>query len=735
MAMKTKSVAIVAGVVLALGATATWQWQRSERSLRPRAPLAPQSQPVDSATTESARAIDGARVADLPADAAPPPVASDATSTVIPVEVVNASGEPCRSGRIHGSWREFPPPGASGEFDEQIADFEPSRAFDVAIDGDVTELRLPATTRLVTISASVAAFSPTSVRKVIDRESEPTARRGEPHRWRPLRLIVGESSPDTALRGRVTVDGVARVPLGLTLTPGWDNVVLEEEGVRIHALDATYRLAPRPTGEGTLWVTSDETVPRRFDIDDDDTEVDLALTSGRRLELTLLDRRTGRIAPGVELHVDTAVIVERTFFRESWRNHGRYVRSGRDGVARMAGLPEIGRVEVRRDGSMDVRGAPRDSGTALGSGVRMATLKEPVRTLALDEDSADVVRATLRIDLERSTRRVFGTVPREWLEAGANGEGTLQLFWAKAVANERPQRRDLAIELTAEGGWSLEVAPGSNYLVWAERDLLRASKVARVEVGEEDVGPIALALRPGSDVVLRVRSCPTGGYLHLDVSDPDEVTPLATTVPLHGGTFERRLRLEVPTEIEVGWSEQRDGEAGVKQRKRVDPATTAMVEFELAAGDARDLLFATDRASDHVALPEDSLLLLLRVDERGALDTESRALVALRGAKSREPVAIAAGRWLWVVVGDVRGVLAGVADVPPFAVGVPITLHAAVEERAAIEIGRGFTVEAIDGVEIPAQLRRVLQWVALGKPASDAPILVPRGARIALREE
>lgn len=106
----------------------------------------------------------------------------------------------------------------------------------------------------------------------------------------------------------------------------------------------------------------------------------------------------------------------------------------------------------------------------------------------------------------------------------------------------------------------------------------------------------------------------------------------------------------------------------------------------------------------------------------------------------------AAGRWLWFAGedrgsgalapgGKLRGVIAGIADVPPFAVGVPITLRAALDARDPTEIGRGFTVESLAGVEIPAELRKLLQWVAVGQPASADPILVPSGARIALREE
>ncbi|MBL8843238.1 MAG: RNA polymerase sigma factor [Planctomycetes bacterium] len=741
MASKAKAVAVAAGVVLALGAAA-WQWRAPSPAVAespdgarsvvatPEAAVAPPEPALD-------EAIELPTAQRAAATAAPLDAPLEEAAAVIPVAVADPAGLAFRSGRLRGAWREFPRPGADrtpAPFDEAASGFEPWRSFDVAITGVVTELRLPATAREIRVAASVEGRRPSGRREVDDPASAAAARRGEASRWPTVRLLVGEASPDELLRGRITVDGVARVPLGLAIEPKGKVVGGLGNAVRIDTLAASYEIAPLPSRGATLWVTSDETVPREIELDDGQETQDLDLASGRSLELTVLDRRTGRIAPGVELHFDVGVVTHKSFFRESWRDHARFARSGADGVVRMVGLPEVGSLAVRRDGSMTISDAPLE-GTLSGlSGARIATLPEPLLSLRLERDGPRVVQATVRLDFERPTRRLFGTLPPPWLAEGVDGEPAAQLFFAKELAGERPERRDLPIAAQSDGAWSLEVEPGTTILLWAERERRRISAVARVVVGEEDVGPIELVERPGSEVVVRVHGCPSDGFLSFDVDDPGAVTPLGSVTRSRGGTFERRLRLDGPTEISVGWSEERGSEGGALQRQRVDPATTALVEFDLAAKETRPVVVELPREG-RVALPERALLVLVAVASSGELALDVRALVELRGAKGRHPIALAAGRWLWFVVGDVRGVIAGVADVEPFAVGVPITLQADLEERAAVEIGRGFTVESIAGVEIAAKLRESLQWLAVGKPASDAPIVVPSGARIALREE
>ncbi|MSR47927.1 MAG: hypothetical protein EXS13_12845 [Planctomycetes bacterium] len=412
------------------------------------------------------------------------------------------------------------------------------------------------------------------------------------------------------------------------------------------------------------------------------------------------------------------------------------MRTGNDGIARLRGLPKEGRIEFRRDGEMhqvDFEPSPKQRGLEHGI---MLTLGDPLLSIVLDEAGPDLVRATLRIDVERPTRRLFGTVPAEFRARGTYDEAAVQLFWAKLVAGESPQRRDAPIVPAADGSWSFDVTPDTTYLLWGERERFRCSSVARIEVRGEDVGPVALEPRRGVEVVVRVHRCPADGWIDLSVDDPGAVTKLGSVFESHGGTFERRLVLEGATTIGVGWRRTRGAEGGDEQRRVVDPATTPQVEFDLAGEGARDVVVEVD----HGALPSPALLAFVGVDGDGVhgdgtARAEKRATMTLIDGRSTEPMALAPGRWLWFVLGDARGVIAGVADVPPPTVGVPITLRARLDERAAVEIGRGFTVESIAGVEIPAELRKVLQWVALGKPVSDAAILVPTGARIALREE
>lgn len=741
MAMGGKAKAVVAaGIVVALGATAAWKWHALAK--------------ISHAVERSGAAVDAAIVATAPADGDASseqivaerrdesprldPLPDEFSGTIVPVRVVTRSGEPCVDGMLTGFWDEFP-----RTMPADLENFAPTvdyrRAIRERITGEITELRLPVRVSAVQLDASVAGSPATARFGFSDAASEADALVGRPHRWRPIELVVGGDAPEPSLRGVITVDGERRTPRGLAIDPTDFEAVPDDfletylHGVimRINAADASYLYAERVKGAFKLWVTSDETAPRLIEVDDDDTVVDLALESGRTLELTVLDRATGRIVPHFELFASVGVVVERGIFRELWRDHSWFQRTGADGVVRLCGLPDEGRIEIRRDDEQRaVAFEPSPKQPGLPQGV-MLQLPDPLLSLPLRDDGVDPLRATLRIDVDRPTRRITGTVPPEFLVRGPFDEAPVQLFWAKEAEGEQPQRRDAPIVPDARGDWSLEVPPDTTVLIWGERERWRISEVARIAVASEDVGPVELTPRRGAEVLVRVRRCPAEGWISLSIDDPAAVTPLGAVFASSGGTFERRFVLDRATAVSVEWRRMRGADGGSPQRRVVDPATMSLVEFDLAGEGAREVVVALDRG----ALPSPAALVLVGVDANGAIELERRAFASLVDGRASEPIALAPGRWLWFVVGEVRGVIAGVALVAPFAAGVPITLRAALEARDPGEIGRGFTLEAVDGVEIPAALRGHLQWVAVGRTADTGPILVPASARIALREE
>jgi len=750
MGAKAKA-AMAAAVVIAASATTAWWWQHEARRSPDEGAAMVAPVEVEAAKPEVAVAPAPAAERRLDAERSPPTEssASEEAVAVIPIEVVTTDGTPCFEGRIFGFAIELDPARATkpGRGDGSIswgpdAERPTPRSFDFPITGATTELRLPAHTRRLLIAAAVPGHLPSGRGAMSDARSEEEARLGRPHRWSTRQIVVGAPLATPVLEGALLVDGKRCAPRGLVIQPrNWASLEEEQPSIRIDPIAASWSCAPRPGRDFSLWVTSDETVPRLFEVDADETTLDLELTRGRTLELTVLDRATGRIVPRIEVHATVHVITEKGLFRQVWDQHARLLRTGADGIARLVGLPDEGRVEIRRDDAMRkvaFEPSPKQPGW---EHALMSVPAEPLLALKLEDDSGDVVRATIRVDVARPTRRLFGTVPAAFLERGPYDDAPAQLFRARVRDGETAQRDDDPIVPAADGTWEFDAPPDTTWLLWAERERRRVSPVERVAVAGDDVGPIAIEERGGTEVVVRVHRVPADGWLCLTVDDPGAVNQLGSVFACNGGTFERRLHLDAPTAVAVSWRKMRGGEGGDEQRRVVDPATTALVEFDLEGEGARDVVVE----SLHGGIASPATLVLVGVGSDGAIDLARRAFALLVDGRSTEPIALASGRWLWFVASNragsgelassLRGVIAGVVDVPPVSVGVPLTLRAELDARPAADIGRGFTVESLAGVEIPAELRRLLQWTALGKEASDAPVLVPRDARIALREE
>jgi RNA polymerase sigma-70 factor (ECF subfamily) len=702
--LKTK---LALSAALALAAALTWKTlvvdggrdvaDGTERRIEAAtAPAAATPPPVAAADTASG--ADGAQRRAEPPEHAATPVASAAVG--LRVRVVTAQGAPLTSGRLSCAWLD-----AEGFR-------SPARAhiFELAIAGATTDVDLPPAARSCELAASVAG-QPPSPRVVVADLARGTVRH-------EVTIAVGDRPAEPRVAGRILVDGRQETPRGLRL-----RVDATGDDARVHVLDGRYEIGPLAAPAATFIVTSDETVPRLVEVATGRGDVDVELTRGRTLELTVLERTTGAPLPGFELYVTAMAPTSREPpFREIWREGARFVAADERGVSTVRGVPRTGVVMVRRDAAVSRRASSSRDGHPL----TVESLREPLLDFPVDESMPDVIEKTLRVDAADRVRTLRGRLAPQLL-AAPQGEPPVAIRWARVDVGEQGRRPDGEGACDADGAFALPVDSAGDYRVWAERDRLRVSTVAAVVVDATDPEPCELRPRAGGEITLRLTHVPAQGFVHLYVSDPGAVFDQAAVLPATGADLERRIALDGPTWLLAGWCLERGQSLGQSQRREVDPATTPRVEIDLGADRQRQVELALS-----IGPPPPLAQVALFKKER---PHDLPLGIVFKDGRSEGAIAIDPGGYVAFVMGA-RGVVAGEVAITDGPRDEPLRLRFEVEERRRSELGAGVELVRIGTFELEPALREAtaLRFAKRTDLAAEESILLPVGAEFTILE-
>jgi len=558
------------------------------------------------------------------------------------------------------------------------------------------------------------------------------------------------------LIGRVLVDGQPRVPRGLVIT------LTRPAEQRLHALEARYEIGPVDWLVNELFVTSEETVPQIVATGftakarpKDETALDLELSSGVTLRLNVVDPKGGAPLPGVELWLRVDCNPAGATRREP-RMFQHHIVTGGDGVAIVTGLPRNAGFSIRRDATLrnrHVEMLPKPP-------QEIPLPRESLLSETVDAASPAIIERTLRIDAQDRTLHVFGDLDATFLAPGEFGEGEAEIRFATYCDDRRfvvppelpfdPWMRNLAsVPHDDHGHWQFEVEPCVEYHVWVEREHRRISQVATVKAEDGDMGPVALPPRRGTDVVLRLRRCPAEGSFAITVMDVDGTPRMGTQYLAHGGTFERRLRLEGATTIYVlQFLDPTLQRMSTQRRLEVDPATTPVLEVDLAAEEARTVSLVLSAGT----LPQKGKLTLSRVGADGTSEQEFFANVDFADGESCVPVSIEPGRylyWLSATPGGAALVL-GVADVARATGGRTLVIRCELEAHPKSDLGAGVDITEVDGVRSsgrssllkrprlasdPSPILQRMRFVDDPSLAAVDTIFLPRGAKFTVLEK
>jgi len=632
------------------------------------------------------------------------------------VRVVDAEGRALKEGRLTFAWLD----------DEPFRDPLRAHMRELPIAGETTDIEIPPQMRSGELTASVASQPPSrrcGVGGALQSESP-----------KELTITLGESLADPKVTGRVLVDGRLEVPRGLRIFVDGSSVDGSMLSARVHLLDARFEAGPITGPIASLFVTSDETAPRQVDVKTGARDVDVDLTRGRTLDLTVLDRATKEPLPGVELYVTVMNETKReSTLKKLWREGSRFVVTDGAGVASVRGIPDVGIVMVRRDAA--VHKTP--SRSIAGHPLRAEQLREPLADFQVDATMADPIEKTIEIDAVDRLRVVRGRLAPKLLADrpadAAASDASLEVHWARVDTGEQGRRPDGLAELGDDGAFRFTVDTSGDYRVWAEREQLRLSDVAslKIETPEVHAGnpdPIELHARAGGEFTLRLVHVPAKGFVHLYVEDPGAVFKEAVVLPAAGIDIERKIALDAPTWLMAGWYLERGAALGTSHREEVDPATTSRVEIDLGGDRQRrvELSFSVG------APPPQSQLALLALDRKD----ETPLGILFRGSASDSPVALDPDRYLALLLGA-PGVVAGEVTITAGPVDEPIRIWLAVEEHRRSELGAGVVVTRVGSVELDESMQE-LATLRFAKRPDIAPgdtVLLPAGATFTVLEK
>lgn len=643
------------------------------------------------------------------------------------VEVVTPDGEPRDAGVLVVSWSR----GATPD-DDALAELlgrghgvmtpltEPARSIEVPITGERTGCDFPRDATEIGIAATVPGWRP-SRRVVLGRERLDS---GE-----CVRLVVGEAPVAPRFTGAITMRGMPRTPRNLAIAVGTRVVYPPpRHEVRVDVLAASFEIEPRPEGEFFLWITSDETVPCRVDVAAREASRDVALDPGRSLELSLSDLTSGEPLAGVDVWARIVVPILTRNGDAPWHLQGEHriaARSDAAGIVRVQGLPLA-------------NGADPGRATGGGSASVQVTLDrqpldaEPLLTCDLFACDDDPIRAALPLDIERPTRTVAGRVPPNCIGARFDGDPPAIVRLERRGESVRSRRDLLEVGVGHDGRFEADLPCSSEWRVWAEREGQRLSGLASVQVVADDVEPVTLVERAGSEVSLRIRGVAAPDNVALQIEDPElRVAGEEVIVPAPdgGAPLERRVRLAGPTRVRIQRL-ARPGGRGDRFDQVVDPAIQGVVDVDLSPATPAHHLEVTLRGA---ALDGDATIQFHAWDESGR-SLVPAASTRLDGAgRSRSGVTLADGRFLCVLHSRVRGVVAAIVDVGPAERDDALQIEIEVEPATAELLDHGFLVEAIGGVSLPAPFRSRVAWLPSGADDDRAGVVLPARASVVLR--
>jgi len=667
--------------------------------------------------------------------------ASALQDVLLHVRVVDTARQPLTSGLLVGQW--------SGDPDQPSSPkTRDVHRFDAAIAGATTDVVLPARAESATLVASVPGQPPSDVVPVFRLHG--TAQDGAAsENERDVEIVVEGGVAAPRVRGRILVDGQLRVPRGLAI------VAASSAKSRIHTVEARYEVGPILGLSEVLYVSSEETVPAvfptGFDLSHKPTggatvERDLELASGVTLRLSVTDLKSGAPLPGVELWITVGCFLE-AGKGSSTRFVDHPLVAGADGVAIARGLSRSGGFSIRRDSKSRTRRVEMLPNPP----TELPLPRESLLAESLDANTPDVIERTLRVDVDGRERCAFGVLDPSFVAPGEFGEGAAEVRFAtlcgdvvfqqsrgaaSPVPRPDPWVRSLAsIAADAEGRWRFEIEADVDYRIWVEREHRRVSEIAKVRSVDGDVGPVALPPRTGTPILVRVLRCPTQGKLVLGVRDAGAVMPISTLYAASGGTFERRVQVDGRSSITVAGLDDRTRRQIVRTRVvDVDPATTSLVEVDLASDEARPI-----RVSCRSYIPKETTLKLTRVRPENVMEGYTALSVPLIDRESSEPVVVEPGRYVYFVDSIPRqgDLVAGVVDVARAPTGTPLEIRCEIEPHPRSELGAGFDVTEIAGVR-PAPGRPSIVHVRFADEpylAPFDPLGLPASARITLLQE
>jgi RNA polymerase sigma-70 factor (ECF subfamily) len=710
--------AVAAGVLVA--AFAAWQLlpspparvatgtTRTEDAAAAVAADAPPAEPPPPLAAARAPAADPAA---LPAVATPTHLVD---GIVVHVHVVAHDRSARTAGRLVGHWYDDVHFGPAG----------PLQRIDAAITGATTDVVLPRSASNLKLAAVTDADG-ASVTK--DLYLGPKAVREDRRRpvEHPLTIEIGDRVAGPRLTGEILVDEVARVPRGLEFQflPDDPDPTIE---TRIDVLAARFEAGPLVPKFDQLRISSDETVPVTLPLTlgTGDAALDVSLVTGRTLRLAVVDVKDGRPLPGLELYVSKRASSKSSDFQS------HYVVTDGEGRCEIRGLPFEGRFEVRHDARLVVRGVPPGDPEPR----RYQFPPDPLFELALTSALPDVIERTIRIDPHGAQRRVTGLLAPPLLEALNSATDPAQLRFSSRSDGGNWRAGDVPVACDERGAWQVEASPGSDVRVWVERQRLRISNVASAHVDADDAGPLELAPRSGRDLLLRVVHGSGDGLVRVIVPDPERADEPASSQldgAMRNGTFEGNVRLDGPATLYVLVGANADELRRAPWRPLdVDPATAAIAVLDLARFTPRKFELTL---SSGASAPDGQLLLLRVEDGRPRPDSMVRA--ELVGGRSREPVAIEEGRYVYRLVAENAAMLVcGCLDVTNEKPDDPIAIECAVASHHRTELGAGIEFTKIGEVVLEGPMRQLATLRFAEHPAladSDA-IFLPVGAEFSL---